>query len=88
MIRNFYNRIKYVELESTCVGIGLTKWEQNMEGAKRANKKEINRIVKRLLPDLYDQLALDFYNPNQYFKTERHLILVHSMIEYFIRYKI
>jgi len=57
-----------------------------MEGHTRANKEQINRLIKLHLPDLYDELYLNLYNPYFYHKTKNHLIMVHSGIEYFIRY--
>jgi hypothetical protein len=82
-----YNRITYLELECTCVSCnGINHWEQLMKGHKRADKKQIDRLVKKLLPDLHYELALQYYNPYHYHKTKRHLILVHSGIEYFLKY--
>jgi len=57
-----------------------------MDGKTRADKRIINRLVKKYLPNLYRQLALHLYNPYHYYKTKNHLILVHSDIEYFLRY--
>jgi hypothetical protein len=81
-----YNRIQLNYLEYTCVSISSYKWESLMEGAVRANKAEIDRLVKRDLPDLYHGLCLNYYNPYNYFRTAKHLILVHSGIEHFITY--
>ena len=81
-----YEKITSLKLENTCVGCDQTQWDKLMEGHIRANKKEINRLVKKFLPDLYDSLALQYRNPYNYFRTKTHLILVHSMIEYFIRF--
>ena len=58
-----------------------------MDGARRADKRVINRLVKTHLPDLYRALRLDLRNPYAYFKTRDHLILVHSGIEYFLAYR-
>jgi hypothetical protein len=81
-----YKRIQLNDLEYTCVGISPNKWESLMGGAVRANKAEIDRLVKRDLPSLYHDLCLNYYNPYNYFRTARHLILVHSRIEHFITY--
>lgn len=59
-----------------------------MNGATPANKKVIDKLVKEHLPNLFDDLALQYYNPYKYYKTKTHFILVHSSIEYFLRYKI
>ena len=58
-----------------------------MAGATRANHRQIDRLVRRHLPDLYEGLSLNLRNPYHYFKTRRHLILVHSAIEYFLAYR-
>jgi hypothetical protein len=71
-------------LECTCADISLTKWERLMTGAKRMDKRKLNRLVKKELPELYEDLALNLYNPYEYYKTPTHYILVHSGIEYFL----
>ena len=58
-----------------------------MAGATRADHWQIDSLVRRHLPDLYEDLRLDLRNPYHYFKTRRHLILVHSAIEYFLGYR-
>jgi len=80
--------VLYLSLECTCEGIGIFKWKQLMEGATRADVYKINRLVKRHLPELYIHLSLNIYNPYHYYKTKKHLILVHSSIEYFLKYKL
>ena len=74
-------------LEATCSGISLAQWERWMAGATRADHRLIDRLVRKHLPELYDDLRLDLRNPYHYFKTRRHLILVHSAIEYFLGYR-
>lgn len=81
-----YNSIKTLMLECTCVGITKQKHHQLYAGATRADKKQINRLVKKLLPDLYEGLELQFYNPCNYYKTRTHIIIVHSQIDHFITY--
>ena len=73
-------------LEATCSGISLAQWERWMAGATRADHRLIDRLVRKHLPELYEDLRLDLRNPYHYFKTRRHLILVHSGIEHFLRY--
>lgn len=80
-------KISELYLECTCEGISIKEWNKLMKGATRANHKMINRLVKKHLPDLFHALALDLYNPYHYFKTKTHLILVHSSIEYFLRFE-
>ena len=83
-----YDTVTELELQTTCVDCGgLSRWERLMEGAIRANKRAINSLVKQLLPDLYQDLALQYPNPYNYFRTKTHLILVHSGIEYFLKFK-
>ena len=57
-----------------------------MEGNKPLNYEWLRRKVKKHLPELYDSLGLDYYNPyeKQTRVTKTHYILVHSSIEYFI----
>ena len=79
-------KVNSLELEYTCVGVSIYTWERLMQGHTRANKAQIDRLVKQHLPDLYNDLFLNLYNPYFYHKTKSHLILVHSGIEYFIKY--
>lgn len=58
-----------------------------MAGATRADHRLIDRLVRKHLPELYEDLRLDLRNPYHYFKTRRNLILVHSAIEYFLAYR-
>lgn len=74
-------------LEATCTGVTLVRWEQLMKGATRACKKTIDRLIKQHLPDLYEELRLDLRNPYRYWKTKTHLVMVHSGIEYFLRFE-
>lgn len=70
-----------VFLEATCVGIGMTEWERLMKNATRANKKTVHKTLK-------NEIESDFlkaYNPYNYFKTETHIIYVHSAIEHFFK---
>ncbi len=83
-----YDNITHLDYECNCTNCGsIFKWERLMEGAVRANKKMIDRLVKKFLPDLYEELALNFFNPYNYFRTKKHLVLVHSGIEYFLRFE-
>lgn len=81
-----YKRIQLNNLEHTCTSVNYNKWQNLMKGSVRANKAEIDRLVKRDLPSLYHDLCLNYYNPYNYFRTAKHLILVHSGIEHFITY--
>lgn len=74
-------------LECTCCSISNDEWERLMKGAKPINYNWLKNKVKRELPRLYYDLALEYYNPfgEQSKVTKTHYILVSSAIEYFIR---
>ena len=74
-------------LECTCETISLSKWERLMQGARKASYKNLVRLIKKEIPELYSSLSLDLYNPweNDCKQTKTHYILVHSAIEYFIK---
>ena len=76
-----------LRLEATCCDINLAQWERWMAGATRADHRQIDSLVRKHLPGLYRDLSLNLWNPYSYFKTRRHLILVHSAIEYFLGYR-
>ncbi len=82
-----YKSIKSLELETTCVATSQSEWNNLMQGAVRGNHRIINSLVKKFLPGLYEELALHLHNPYHYYRTPYHLVLVHSNIEYFIRYE-
>lgn len=73
-------------LEATCVSTSISEWERLMHGARKASYKNLLRIIKRDIPDLFRDLGLEFPNPyaEQCRQTTTHYILVHSAIEYFI----
>ncbi len=79
-------RVNSLWLEATCADIKLAQWERWMAGATRADKRRIDQLVKLHLPELHGALALNLRNPYHYSKTRRHLIMVHSGTEYFLRY--
>lgn len=81
-----YNNIDSLYFEASCCNVSQEEWDRLMFGAKTANKRQINKLVKTFLPDLYISLALNYYNPFDYYKTKTHLILVHSAIEYFLKF--
>lgn len=73
-------------LEDTSITVTEERWCELMKGAKRASYKRLVARIKREMPELYNGLALDYYNPydSQCKQTKTHYILVSSMIEYFI----
>ena len=78
--------VRSLHLECDCTSISKKEWDKLMSGATRANKRIIDRLVKNHIPSLYWDLALNYSNPYVYYKTDTHLILVHSSIEYFLKY--
>ena len=81
------NKVSRLWLECRCCDIPLDKCERYMEGKTRANRRTLNALVHRHLPELWEMLALNLWNPYHYWKTAKHLILVHSGVEYFLRYE-
>ena len=59
--------------ETCCVDTTLDEWKQRMKGARKASYKRLVRKIKRELPDLYNTLLLDYYNPfwDHFFKSTR-----------------
>lgn len=57
------------------------------EGVKPINYKWLVNKIKKHIPQLYEALALDYYNPyeNKCGVNQDYYILVHSSIEYFIK---
>lgn len=82
------NKVASLELETTCVGTTKSEWDNFMTGATIANKRIINSLIKQHIPELYTELSLNLNTYYKYYKTDTHLILVHSAIEYFLRYKL
>ena len=83
-----YN-VSNIELECSCISISQHKWNILMEGSVKANGSIIRKLIKKFLPELYNNLALDYYNPyeSQSVRTKTHYVYVHSGIEYFIKKK-
>jgi hypothetical protein len=82
------NKVNGLQLVSTCVGCGLHQWDKYMKGTTKADGKRIRTHIKHHLPELFDDLGLDYYNPYeaQSRKKKGLLVYVHSGIEYFIKY--
>ena len=74
-------------LECTCTQVSADKWAELMKGGKPINYKWLVDKIKRELPNLYYELALEYPNPykDECLVTKTHYILVHSAIEYFIK---
>ena len=73
-------------LETTCVNISIDQWNRLMKGARKCSYKRLVARIKKEIPELYNSLMLDIYNPweDSCRQTKTHYILVHSAIEYFI----
>jgi len=71
----------------TCADVTAGKRERLMKGAKRFSYKTLCLLIKEQFPELYESLALNFYNPwsTKTQHTATHYILVHSASEYFFR---
>lgn len=81
--------VSSLTLVATCVGIGQRKFDSFMENTTKASGSQIRSLIKKHLPDLYYELALEYPNPyeSNCVKKEGLLVYVHSSIEYFIKYK-
>ena len=73
--------------ETNCTEISKEEWERLMKGYRPCSYKKLVSKIKKNLPELYSRLLLNFQNPyaDQCRQTKTHYILVHSMIEYFIK---
>lgn len=81
--QQFYNSIHCISLEATCVGIELDKWKELMEGAVRACKKTVNKLL--IEAEYLTSFEANLYNPYDYYRTDTHIIYVHSGIEHFYK---
>ena len=73
-----------ITFECDCTGIRIEKWEQLMKGATRANKKIVDNLVKDNTEGEFNDF-IQFYNPYDHYKTNTHIIFVHSCIEHFFK---
>ena len=88
---NIYERSKIngVSFECTCVGISKYEWDRLMKNHKRADRKKVVKIA--LMAGVIDEeqakeeIKRPYYNPYNHFKTDSHIIYVHSAIEHFIK---
>lgn len=73
--------------ECCCEDVTFEQWQVLMHGARKCSYKRLVSRIRKEIPALYEQLMLDVPNPyaEQCQQTDTHYILVHSMIEYFIR---
>ena len=80
-------RTNGIEYDGNCTILTASKVKSLMEGSIRANQKKIEELIEDFYPRLADDLAIGFHNPYKSYRTETHLIYVHSAIEYFFRIK-
>jgi len=87
--QEIYNRAKYfgVELQATCEGISISEWEKLMQNATKANTRQVEQIVKKWAIENENHNLLAIlncpYQPYTHYKTDTHIIYVHSAIEHF-----
>lgn len=76
-----------MELECDCSQISLSEWKRKMKGCRPINYRWLVNRIKKHLPQLYEALCLNYYNPreNECRVNQDYYILVHSATEYFIR---
>lgn len=75
-----------MELYATCADLTCKQVNELLKDAVPTDYKTLVEKIKVQLPDLYDKLALEFYNPweNACTETEKYYVLVHSATEYFL----
>lgn len=75
-----------MRLQCTCIDVTQQEWDQLMRGRRPMSYQWLKNKIKKHLPQLYDELSLDYYNPYEghTYRTKTHYILTHSSIEYFI----
>lgn len=73
--------------ECCCADLSLNQWKERMKGIKPISYKWLVARIKKHLPQLYEDLLLQYHNPyeNKCGVTKEYYILVHSAIEYFIK---
>ena len=72
--------------ECNCTQLTKEQWEQKMKGLKPISYKWLVTRIKKHIPQLYEDLCLESYNPyaNMCGVNQDYYVLVHSAIEYFI----
>lgn len=64
----------------TCSNKEISKIAESCN--RRLNKQKFNKKVKEEYPDMYYALALNMYNPFNYYQNKKYYNLVHSSIDY------
>lgn len=88
--RRFYRQFEQgAYLECTCVGISANKWDKLMKNAKRADRRIVIRAAIKAgiisKEEGLRELKQPYYNPYNHYRTNEHLVYVHSRIEHFLR---
>lgn len=81
-------KVQSLDLIATCVDINQRQWDEYMENTVKANGLYIRKLIKKHLPELYDNLCLQFRNPFEHQSKKKNglLIYVHSGVEYFLKF--
>lgn len=82
-----WKRTRITGFKGTCVSNSATFVNTQLEKAVRADKRQINRLVREYFPESYHTFILGGYNPYNYYRNDTYLILVHSHIEHFFTYE-
>ena len=85
--KQFYNNIQEMQLIATCVSSTIYEWDEYMKNSVKADANIVEKLIKKLLPDLWEELNLNYYNPFRYqCRRKKGLIIYcHSAVEYFIQ---
>lgn len=75
-----------MELVTTCVTSTTEEINAFMKGMIPTDYSKLTEKIREQLPSLYEDLALDYYNPwhSSCGETDTHYILVHPAIEYIL----
>ena len=82
-----YKTIKNLEYESSFDSMNKYEYQLKTINTTRASKVQINRLIKKLLPNVYEELELEKFNPYPYKKNSHYLILNVRGKEHFFKYE-
>lgn len=71
--------------EANCTMINQYKWDKLMNGHIRANKQKVYKLLRKYMPQSQLLWGGAKANPYNCYRTDTHIILVHSAIEHFFR---
>jgi len=78
--------VRNIEYVGNCVDPGIARIAET--NGVRFSYDRAKKLIKRFYPSMYNELALDFYNPwchktkKIWYKDRYYLVIVHSMTEY------